>query len=167
MFVFSFLMSDFFDTMGTIVAVGRKADFVDEEGNTKDVQPMLMVDSAAAAVGGFLGASSITSFAESTTGAVAGARTGFSNMVIGALFVLCAFLAPLIGMISSAATCGVLVVVGYLMISDVVNINWHKVEDALPAFFGNHWYSSYVFNYQWYRGWIYCLLFNHGGARKD
>lgn len=135
MFVFSLLMSDFFDTMGTVVAVGEQARFVDKKGDVEDVQPILLVDSAAAAVGGFVGASSITSFVESTSGAAAGARTGLSNLVVGVLFVLCAFFAPIVGMVSSAATCGALVVVGYLMLSDVAEIDWKSIEHALPAFF--------------------------------
>lgn len=135
MFVFSLLMSDFFDTMGTVVAVGEQAHFVNKKGDVEDVQPILLVDSAAAAAGGFLGASSITSFVESTSGAAAGARTGLSNIVVGILFALCAFFAPIIGMVSSAATCGALVVVGYLMLTDVAEIDWKSIEHALPAFF--------------------------------
>ena len=131
---FSLLMSDFFDTMGTVVAVGEQADFVDENGDVKDIQPILMVDSAAAAVGGFVGASSVTSFVESTSGAAAGARTGLSNLVVGILFVIFAFASPIIGMVSSSATCGALVVVGYLMLSDVINIDWTRIEFAFPAF---------------------------------
>ena len=134
MFVFSLLMSDFFDTMGTVVAVGEQGKFVNKNGDVEDVQPILMVDSAAAAVGGFLGASSITSFVESTSGAAAGARTGLSNIVIGALFVICAFFAPIVGMVSGAATCGALVVVGYLMMTDVGEIDWKSIESAFPAF---------------------------------
>ena len=72
---------------------------------------------------------------ESTSGAAAGARTGLSNIVVGVLFVLCAFFAPIIGMVSSAATCGALVVVGYLMLTDVAEIDWKSIEHALPAFF--------------------------------
>lgn len=135
MFVFSLLMSDFFDTMGTVVAVGEQAHFVNKKGDVEDVQPILLVDSAAAAVGGFVGASSITSFVESTSGAAAGARTGLSNIVVGILFVVCAFFAPIVGTVSSAATCGALVVVGYLMLSDVGEIDWKSIEHALPAFF--------------------------------
>jgi AGZA family xanthine/uracil permease-like MFS transporter len=135
LFVFSMLMSDFFDTMGTVFAVGQKGDFADAEGNVEDLRPILMVDSAAAAIGGFVGASSITSFAESVSGAAAGARTGLSNIVIGIAFLLCAFLAPIIGMISSSATCGALVVVGYLMMSEIGSIDWHAPELAFPAFF--------------------------------
>lgn len=134
LFVFSLLMSDFFDTMGTVMAVGQKADFTDKNGDVEDLKPILLVDSAAAAVGGFVGASSITTFVESTSGASAGARTGLSNLVIGVLFLVCAFLAPFIGMVSETATCGALVVVGYLMMSDVVNIEWSDITLAFPAF---------------------------------
>ncbi len=134
LFVFSLLMSDFFDTMGTVVAVGEQGDFVDKDGNVEDLQPILTVDSVAAAAGGFLGASSITSFVESTSGAAAGARTGLSNIVVGVLFFVFAFFAPVIAMVTSSATCGALVVVGYLMLSDVVNINWSRIENAFPAF---------------------------------
>lgn len=132
--VFSLLMSDFFDTMGTVVAVGQQANFTDKDGNVEDIQAILTVDSAAAAVGGLVGASSITSFVESTSGAAAGARTGLSNIVIGILFFLCAFIAPIVGMVSSAATCGALVVVGYLMMTDVGEIDWSHIENAFPAF---------------------------------
>ena len=134
LFVFSLLMSDFFDTMGTVVAVGQRGEFADKDGNVEDIQPILMVDSAAAAVGGFCGASSITTFVESASGAAAGARTGLSNIVVGLLFVVFAFFAPVIGMVSSSATCGALVVVGYLMLSDVAHIDWENIEHAFPAF---------------------------------
>jgi len=134
LFVFSMLMSDFFDTMGTVLAVGQKGEFADREGNVEDLRPILVVDSVAAAVGGAVGASSITTYVESTAGAAAGARTGLSNIVIAIAFILCAFLAPLIGMISSSATCGALVVVGYLMMTEITAIEWDKVELAFPAF---------------------------------
>ncbi len=131
---FSLLMSDFFDTMGTVVAVGSRAGFVDKKGDVEDVQPILIVDSAAAAAGGFIGASSITSFVESVSGAAAGARTGLSNIVIGIAFVACAFLAPVIGMVTSSATCGALVVVGYLMMTEIGEIDWSDIASAFPAF---------------------------------
>ena len=127
LFVFSLLMSDFFDTMGTVVAVGSRAGFVDKKGDVEDVQPILIVDSAAAAAGGFIGASSITSFVESVSGAAAGARTGLSNIVIGIAFVACAFLAPVIGMVTSSATCGALV-------TEIGEIDWSDIASAFPAF---------------------------------
>ncbi len=134
LFVFSLLMSDFFDTMGTVVAVGSRAEFVDEKGDVEDIKPILTVDSAAAAVGGFVGASSITSFVESVSGAAAGARTGLSNIVIGIAFAVCAFLAPVIGMVSGSARCGALVVVGYLMMTEIGEIDWSDIASAFPAF---------------------------------
>ena len=134
MFVFSLLMSDFFDTMGTVMGVADRADFVDKDGNIEDIQPILMVDSAAAVLGGFFGASSITTYAESTAGAVAGARTGLSNVIIGVLFAVFAFFAPVIGMVSAPATCGALVVVGYLMMTGVGEIDWTSMDSAFPAF---------------------------------
>lgn len=133
---FSLLMSDFFDTMGDVIAIGRQAGFADERGemDAEDLQPILVVDSLSAVAGGFLGASSITVFVESVVGAAAGARTGLSSIVAGALFVVLAFLAPLIGMVSGAATCGALVVVGYLMMSSVDGIDWGRIEVGFPAF---------------------------------
>lgn len=134
LFVFSMLMSDFFDTMGTVFAVGQRADFTDKDGNVAGMRTILTIDSIAAAVGGFFGASSITCYAESVSGAAAGARTGFSNVIVALGFVLCAFLAPIIGMVSSSATCGALVVVGYLMMCDIGKINWISPEVAFPSF---------------------------------
>ena len=134
LFVFSLLMSDFFDTMGSVMAVAEQGDFVDKDGNVEGIQPILVVDSVAAAVGGFVGASSVTTYVESASGAAAGARTGLASVVTGALFVVAAFLAPVVGMVSSSATCGALVVVGYLMMSDIGQIDWSRVEVAFPAF---------------------------------
>lgn len=134
LFVFSLLMSDFFDTMGTVVAIGKQGDFADERGDVKDIQPILAVDSTAAIAGGFFGASSITCFVESASGVAEGARTGLANLVTAALFLVCAFLAPLFGMVSGPATCGALVVVGFLMMTDVGSIAWKEPELAFPAF---------------------------------
>ena len=133
-FVFSILMSDFFDTMGTVVAIGEQGEFIDKDGNVENMESILAVDSAAAVVGGLMGSSSITTFVESASGAAAGARTGLSNIVVGVLFFVFAFFAPVISMVSGSATCGALVVVGYLMMSDVVNVDWSKIEFAFPAF---------------------------------
>ena len=120
--------------MGTVLAVGEQGEFVDENGDIDNIQTILAIDSAAAAVGGFIGASSITSYVESVSGAAAGARTGLSNVLIAILFIVFAFAAPIVGMVTSSATCGALVVVGYLMMTDIANIQWDKVEFAFPAF---------------------------------
>lgn len=134
LFVFSLLMSDFFDTLGTAVAIAKEGDFIDENGDVQDIKPILTVDSTSAIIGGFFGASSVTCFLESASGVAAGARTGLSNMVVGALFIVCAFFAPVFSMVTGAATCGALVVVGFLIMSEVGAISWNIPELAFPAF---------------------------------
>ena len=134
MATFSLLMSDFFDTMGSVLAVAKKGGFATEDGGFENGRSILLVDAGAAVVGGFLGSSSITSYVESAAGATAGARTGLSNLVVAVAFMLCAFLAPLFGIIPGSATCGALVVVGYLIMTDVAVIDWSRVEHAFPAF---------------------------------
>lgn len=131
---FSLMMSDFFDTMGTALAVAKEGEFVDNEGNVENMREILIVDSCAAWVGGLLGASSITTFVESTSGAADGGRTGLSSIFCGLFFIICAFFAPVIAVVPGAATCGALVYVGYLMISEVTEIDWHDMLEGLPAF---------------------------------
>ena len=133
-FAFSLMMSDFFDTMGTAMAVAKQGEFLEPDGRVRDIKPILIVDSAAAAVGGLVGASSITTFVESASGAADGGRTGLSSVVAGALFIIAAFFSPLISVVSSAATCGALVFVGYLMMSEVTEIDWSDLLEGLPAF---------------------------------
>lgn len=133
-FAFSLMMSDFFDTMGTAMAVAKQGDFLNEDGSVENIKEILIVDSAAAAVGGFIGASSITTFVESSSGAADGGRSGLTSVFTGILFIIAAFFAPLISVVSSAATCGALVMVGYLMMNDVVDINWTDITEAFPAF---------------------------------
>ena len=133
-FAFSLMMSDFFDTMGTAMAVAKQGEFLESDGRVKDIKPILIVDSAAAAVGGLVGASSITTFVESASGAADGGRTGLSSVVAGVLFIVAAFFSPLISVVSSAATCGALVFVGYLMLSEVTEIDWSDLLEGLPAF---------------------------------
>lgn len=133
-FAFSLMMSDFFDTMGTAMAVAKQGEFIDKEGRVENIREILIVDSAAAAVGGLVGASSITTFVESTAGAADGGRTGLSSVVTGILFIVAAFFAPLIAVVNTAATCGALVYVGYLMMTDVHEINWSDLLEGFPAF---------------------------------
>lgn len=133
-FAFSLLMSDFFDTMGTAFAVGRTGEFVNEKGEIENIKEILLVDSAAAAVGGLTGASSITTYVESSAGAADGARTGLASLITALLFVLAAFLSPFIAIVTAPATTGALVMVGYLMISGVTEIDWSDFVEAFPAF---------------------------------
>ena len=131
---FSLMMSDFFDTMGTAMAVAKQGEFLEEDGRVKDIKQILVVDSAAAAVGGLVGASSITTFVESASGAADGGRTGLTSITTGVLFIIAAFFSPLISIVNSAATCGALVFVGFLMMTDVVDIDWTDLLEGLPAF---------------------------------
>ncbi len=131
---FSLMMSDFFDTMGTAMAVAKQGDFLEEDGSVKDMCTILIVDSCAAWVGGLLGASSVTTFVESASGAADGGRTGLSSVFAGVLFLIAAFFAPVIAVIPGAATCGALVYVGYLMLSEALEIQWNDLLEGLPSF---------------------------------
>lgn len=133
-FAFSLMMSDFFDTMGTAMAVAKQGEFLNEDGTVENIREILIADSAAAAVGGLLGASSITTFVESASGAADGGRTGLTSVFTGILFIIAAFFAPVISIVSSAATCGALVIVGFLMMTDVVDIDWTNLLEGFPAF---------------------------------
>jgi AGZA family xanthine/uracil permease-like MFS transporter len=133
--VFSLLLADFFDTMGTMVAVGGEAGLLDEQGNPPKTQQILVVDSIAAAAGGAAGVSSNTSYIESASGVGDGARTGLASVVTGIAFLLATFLSPLVAIIPSEAAAPALVVVGFLMVTQVLDIDWKSWEIAIPAFF--------------------------------
>ncbi|HEX6499954.1 MAG TPA: NCS2 family permease [Micromonosporaceae bacterium] len=134
MFVFTLLLSDFFDTMGTMVAVGQEASLLDEQGNPPRTREILIVDSVAAAAGGAAGVSSNTSYIESAAGVGEGARTGVASLVTGVLFLLAMFLAPLVTVVPFEAATTALVVVGFLMMTAVRTIDWNDFEIAIPAF---------------------------------
>jgi adenine/guanine/hypoxanthine permease len=116
-FVFTLMISDFFDTMGTLVGVGKQAGYLDTRGELPEIQRPLLVDSVAAAAGGFASASSATTYIESAAGVGVGGRTGWVSVITGALFFPFMFIAPLIGMVPPQATAAALVVVAYLMIT--------------------------------------------------
>jgi AGZA family xanthine/uracil permease-like MFS transporter len=116
-FVFTLMISDFFDTMGTLVGVGKQAGYLNERGELPEIQRPLLVDSVAAAAGGFVSASSATTYIESASGVGVGGRTGWVSLVTGALFFPFMFFAPLIGMVPPQATAAALVIVAYLMIT--------------------------------------------------
>jgi AGZA family xanthine/uracil permease-like MFS transporter len=115
--VFALFLSDFFDTMGTLVGVGKPAGYLDDEGHMPDIRRPLLVDSLAAIAGGASSTSSATTYIESGSGVAAGGRTGWVSVVAGALFIPFLFFAPLIGMVPAQATAAALIIVGYLMVS--------------------------------------------------
>ncbi|MFE4830004.1 NCS2 family permease [Streptomyces sp. NPDC056672] len=132
--VFTLLLSDFFDTMGTVVGVSSEAGLLDENGKVPHLGRVLLIDGAAAVAGGAASASSSTSYIESAAGVGEGARTGFASLVTGALFGLSLFLAPLALVVPAQAAAPALVVVGFLLMTQVRHIDWEKYEIAIPAF---------------------------------
>ncbi len=132
--VFTLMLADFFDTMGTMVAIGAEAGLLDEDGNPPGTRRILVVDSLAAAAGGAASVSSNTSYIESATGVGEGARTGLASVVTGVLFLLATFAAPLVAVVPYEAATPALVVVGFLMMTQVKGIDWDDFEIALPAF---------------------------------
>ncbi|WP_369068860.1 NCS2 family permease [Kineococcus terrestris] len=132
--VFTLLLADFFDTMGTMVAIGKEGDLLDADGNPPGTRRILVVDSLAAAAGGAAGVSSNTSYIESATGVGEGARTGLASVVTGVAFLLTTFLAPAVAIVPYEAAAPALVVVGFLMMTQVKGIDWDDLEIALPAF---------------------------------
>ncbi len=134
LFVFTLMLADFFDTMGTMVAIGAEAGLLDEEGNPPNTQRILVVDSLAAVAGGAGSVSSNTAYIESASGVGEGARTGLASVVTGVLFLLATFLAPLVAVVPYEAATPALVVVGFLMMQQVAGIDWHDIDIAIPAF---------------------------------
>ncbi|GEN79938.1 NCS2 family permease [Actinotalea fermentans] len=132
--VFSVMLADFFDTMGTMVAIGGEADLLDEDGNPPRTKQILIVDSIAAAAGGAASVSSNTSYIESAAGVGDGARTGLASVVTGAAFLLATLLSPLVAMVPYEAATPALVVVGFLMMMQISGIDWRNMEVAIPAF---------------------------------
>ena len=143
--IFALFMTDFFDTIGTAVAVGRGGGLTDEEGHLPNSDRLLLVDSAAASFGGAMGTSSVTTYVESGAGVAEGARTGLSSIVVAALFGLAILFVPIIALVGQDVQVGeetfihpaiapALVMVGYLMIRIVADIDWTVPENSIPAF---------------------------------
>lgn len=132
--VFAFMMTDFFDTMGSVVAVGGEAGFLDRDGHMPRLKQVLLVDSLAAAMGGALGCSSVTTYIESAAGVGAGGRTGLASVVTALFFFLAIFFWPLVGVIPAIATAPALIIVGLLLMNVIRDIDWHDLSEAFPAF---------------------------------
>lgn len=133
--IFSIMILDFFDTIGTVTAVGEQAGLTDEQGKVPGVSRILLVDSAAAMLGGVFGTSSNTSYIESSAGVGEGGRTGFTSVVTGLLFLVAVLLAPLATMIPSAATAPALILVGALLFEQIRGLDVADPEQAIPALF--------------------------------
>ena len=132
--MFAFLFVDIFDTLGTVIGCASKADMLDEEGKLPKIKGVLLADAVGTTVGACLGTSTITTFVESSSGITEGGRTGLTSVTVGVLFLLSLFLSPLFLTVPSFATAPALIVVGFMMMQQVVNIDWQNLEDAVPAF---------------------------------
>jgi AGZA family xanthine/uracil permease-like MFS transporter len=142
--IFVLFMSDFFDTVGTAVAVSSAGGLLNKRGEVPRLRRLLLVDSAAAAGGGAFGVSSVTTYVESGAGVGEGARTGLASLVTAGLFVLTIFFVPLIAVVGQGVKVGntffypavapALIMVGYLMLRLVADIEWRRPEAAIPAF---------------------------------
>ncbi len=130
----AFLMSDLLNALGSTTAIGRAGEFLGDDGSIKHLRRILAIDSIAIAVGGFMEASTISISAESIAGATDGGRTGVSSVIVGMLFVLSSFFAPLISIINPATTCGALVLAGFLMAREAQKIAWFNLHEGFPAF---------------------------------
>ncbi len=132
--VFVFLFVDLFDNVGTLVAVTKRAGLVDEAGKIPRLNRILVADSVATMAGALAGTSTVTSYIESASGVAAGGRTGLTSVVVGVLFLITLIFAPLVQAIPSAATAPALILVGALMMSAIVEVDWSDPGVAIPAF---------------------------------
>jgi AGZA family xanthine/uracil permease-like MFS transporter len=131
--VFTLMLSDFFDTMGTVIGVGEEAGLLDGKGNLPRLNRVLVVDSLGALFGGLGSTSSNTTYIESAAGVSEGGRTGFTSVVVGVLFLIFVIFAPVVTVVPQAATAPALVVVGYLMFTIAKDIEWGEIDDLFPA----------------------------------
>ena len=132
--IITFMIVDMFDTVGTLIGTAESAGMLDENGNLPKGDKALIADAIATCVGACLGTSTVTTFVESSTGISEGARTGLSSVVVAILFLLAILLAPIAGIIPSAATAPALIIVGVFMLKNAVKIDWSDFEVALPCF---------------------------------
>ena len=142
--IFAFSMSDTFDTIGTFIGTGRRTGIFSEEdeqslesghGFSSKMDKALFADSIATSIGAICGTSNTTTYVESAAGIGAGGRTGLTSVVVAACFAISAFLSPVISAVPSAATAGVLVIVGCMMASSLKEIDWSEIYEAITAFF--------------------------------
>ena len=132
--IFSLMLSDFFDTMGTAFGLAGEAELLDEKGDIPHFESILVVDSIAAAAGGAASVSSNTSYIESASGIGEGARTGIASLITGGLFLVAMFFSPLVTVIPNEAAAPALVVVGFLMMTQIRHIDFSDYSIGIPAF---------------------------------
>ena len=132
--VFTFLMVNLFDTIGTLLAVASRAGLIDKNGNFPKVKSALFADAMGTTVGAVLGTSTVTSYVESASGVAAGGRTGLASVSTACLFAVALFLAPIILIVPASATAPALIIVGLFMVNSVLKINFDDFTESIPAF---------------------------------
>ncbi|WP_326910806.1 NCS2 family permease [Sedimentibacter sp. MB31-C6] len=169
MTIFAFSLSDVFDTIGTFIGTGRRAGIFSEEdqkaletstGFKSKMDKALFADAIATSIGAIFGTSNTTTYVESAAGIGAGGRTGLTSVVTSLLFMACILVAPIAGIVPSAATSPVLIIVGVMMMSSFTKINWEDLEEAIPAFFASVFMGfAYSISYGIAAGFIfYCII---------
>jgi AGZA family xanthine/uracil permease-like MFS transporter len=131
--IFAFLISDFFDTMGTVIAISEKAGFL-KNGELPRLNRILLIDSLAAVIGGIFSASSSTTYVESAAGIAANGKTGLVSIVVGILFLFALFFSPLVSIVPSVAVAPCLILVGYFMMLIISEIDWENFDESFPCF---------------------------------
>lgn len=132
--IFSFMFVDLFDSLGTIMACAHEAEMIDEKGKIKNVSKILEADAIATVIGSLLGTSTTTTFVESASGIAVGGRTGLTALTTAILFIVSLFFSPLIGIVPAFATAPALMLVGVYMFKNLLDIDFHNIEVAIPCF---------------------------------
>lgn len=128
------VLVDMFDTIGTLIGAAGKAGYLDEDGNLPKIEKAMLADAVATSAGAVVGTSTVTTYVESTSGIAVGGRTGLTSTVTGICFALALFLSPVIGLVPTAATAPLLIIVGVMMCSSLKEIDWADIEVAIPCF---------------------------------
>ncbi|HAQ39509.1 MAG TPA: guanine permease [Clostridiales bacterium] len=178
MTIFAFSLSDTFDTIGTFIGTGRRSGIFSSEdqksletstGFKSKMDRALFADAIATSIGAVFGTSNTTTFVESAAGIGAGGRTGLTSVVTALLFLTCILIAPIAGIVPSAATSPVLIIVGIMMMSSFTKINWEDLDEAIPAFFASVFMGfGYSISYGIAAGFIfYCIVKMCKGQLKE
>lgn len=128
------VLVDMFDTIGTLIGAAGKAGYLDKNGNLPKIEKAMLADAIATSAGAVVGTSTVTTYVESTSGIAVGGRTGLTSTVTGLCFALALFLSPVIGLVPTAATAPLLIIVGVMMCSSLKEIDWANIEVAIPCF---------------------------------
>jgi len=132
--LFTFLFVDMFDTVGTLVGVSSKAGMLDKDGKVPRVKQALFADSIGTFFGAIFGTSTVTTYVESASGVAEGGKTGLTSLTVAGLFLIALFFAPIFTMVPQAATAPALILVGFFMMSPILNINFDNYTESIPAF---------------------------------